>query len=75
MREGGLIRELDLQPRFPIVIKGQHVFTYVADFRYRDEETGEIVIEDVKGYTTPIYNLKKKCVEAEYGIEIREVQA
>lgn len=31
------------------------------------------ITEDVKGFKTPVYRLKKKMVEAQYGIEIREI--
>lgn len=60
------------QPQFPIIIKGKKVFTYKADFRvvYAD---GHIEIVDIKGFKTAIYRLKKKCVEAQYGISIVEI--
>lgn len=49
--------------------------TYRADFHYWEgantTEPRE-VIEDVKGFRTPLYRWKKKHVEAQYGIEIRE---
>jgi len=32
------------------------------------------VVEDVKGFKTPLYRWKKKHVEAQYGIEIREIR-
>jgi hypothetical protein len=32
------------------------------------------VVEDVKGLPTPVYKLKKKLVEAQYGIQIRETR-
>lgn len=67
------IADLTLQPRFPIVINGVKVCTYVADFQYRDPWDGnKIVTEDVKGMKTPIYNLKKKLMKAVHGIDIRE---
>lgn len=66
-----IIRDLELQPKFPIVINGHKVCTYIADFRYIDEQ-GRIVIEDVKGFATPLYNLKRKLVEAVYGVRILE---
>lgn len=47
--------------------------TYTADFKYRDAETVPYVIEDVKGVKTTAYRLKKRHVEAQYGIQIREV--
>jgi hypothetical protein len=31
------------------------------------------VVEDVKGFKTPLYRWKKKHVETQYGIEIREI--
>lgn len=67
----GEISDLELQPKYPIHINGIHCFTYVGDFRYcRD---GKSYTEDVKGFLTPIYRLKRKCVSAMYGIEIVEV--
>lgn len=73
MQELGIIRFLELQPTFPLHAGGKVIGKYIADFRYRDLETDEVVIEDVKGVKTPIYRWKKKHVEAEYGITITEV--
>jgi hypothetical protein len=33
------------------------------------------VVEDVKGFRTPLYRLKKKLIEAQYGIAIIEIPA
>jgi hypothetical protein len=44
---------------------------WIADFRYR--ERGQVVIEDAKGVRTAVYRLKKRLVEATYGIRIVEV--
>jgi hypothetical protein len=56
------------------------VGTYRADFAYEQQglsasenERWRRVIEDVKGFKTPVYRLKKKMVEAIYGITIREL--
>ncbi len=46
---------------------------YRADFKYRDWKTVPYVVEDAKGFRTPLYRWKKKHVEAQYGIQIREV--
>lgn len=70
--EYGEISELERQIRFPILINGVKMFTYVADFRYLDKRVGSVV-EDVKGVVTDIYLLKKKIVEAVYAIKIMEV--
>lgn len=51
--------------------------SYVADFVYTDLETGEYVVEDVKGYrggeAYKTFTLKKKFMYRIYGILIREV--
>lgn len=65
-----LISELELQARFPILVNGVKICTYIADFKYiRDRK---LVAEDTKGFRTPVYRLKKKLVEAIYGIKILE---
>jgi len=75
----GEIRNLELQPRFPLHVGGEQVAVYVADFRYEERSIDAFnecywfdVVEDVKGMKTPVYRMKKKMVEAQYGIRIRE---
>lgn len=46
---------------------------YIADFRYRDAKTGELVVEDTKGMRTKEYILKRKMMLYFYGIKIKEV--
>jgi hypothetical protein len=43
---------------------------YIADFVY--VEGGKLVVEDVKGVKTAMYNLKKKMMREEHSIEIKE---
>lgn len=45
---------------------------YIADFCYVDTKTGEYIVEDVKGYKTPDYVLKKKFLYHLRGIMIHE---
>ena len=71
MEHAGHISKLKLQPSFDIVIKGQKICKYIADFTYFNSKQVRIV-EDVKGVKTPIYRLKKKLVKALHGIEIFE---
>jgi Protein of unknown function (DUF1064) len=66
------LSELQLQPQFHIVVRGDMCGKYIADFSYKDK-AGKQIVEDVKGIKTPVYRLKKKLVEALYGIEIVEV--
>ena len=44
---------------------------YVADFVYYDA-TGELVVEDTKGFKTDVYKLKKALMLDRYGIRITE---
>lgn len=70
LEKAGEVAQLELQPRYPLVVNKVKVGTYVADFAYY-EKRGHVV-EDSKGVRTPIYRLKAKLVKALYGIEIRE---
>lgn len=49
------------------------VAKYIADFVYITVPGGERVIEDVKGFRTPLYKLKKKFVETCHGVTITEI--
>lgn len=60
------IQELELQPVFELQPKFKHkwktirAIKYIADFRYYDNQTKELVVVDVKWVKTQVYNLKKK---------------
>ena len=87
LERGGVIKDLELQPRYDVVMDGHKICYYMADFRYTDVERGCQVIEDVKAMPktakaikkfkgTPawrMYRLKKKLAEALYPIKITEV--
>ena len=75
----GKIKKLVLQPSFELqgafkveVLcpdgstkkKGIRAITYIADFQY--EEDGRTVVEDVKGFLTEVYKLKKKLFLKKY---------
>ncbi len=73
LQRSGAISGLVLQPEFPIIINGKKVAKWVGDFRY--SSYGSVVVEDVKSSFTrkdPYYRLKKKIVEAQYGITVVE---
>lgn len=44
---------------------------YIADFVYRDQD-GKTVVEDVKGFRTKDYVIKRKLMLYRYGIQIME---
>ena len=60
-----LIYDLILQPRFTLLDKMKwngitlYKRSYIADFQYIDTVTGDTIVEDVKGFLTPIYKLKR----------------
>lgn len=62
----------ETQVPFQIEMNGVKICKYIADFKvlYKDGHT-EIV--DVKGFKTDVYRLKKKLVEAQYGIIVKEI--
>lgn len=73
LERAGLISGLERQVRFPMVIAGQLVCTYIADFRYLDR--GAQVVEDLKSPVTrkqADYRIKVKLLKALHGVEIRE---
>lgn len=75
LERAGEINGLILQPKFPLVVNGEHVCAYVGDFEYRDK-AGRRVVEDVKSAITrkhPVYRLKAKLFRAVMGFEITEV--
>ncbi len=46
---------------------------YKADFVYIDNATGQMVVEDTKGYRTPEYIIKRKLMLQVHGITIKEI--
>ena len=72
LERAGEIENLELQPKFDCIIDGKKVCRYRADFSYFTKE--KRVVEDVKGFKTPVYRLKKKLVEALFpGVTITEI--
>lgn len=67
----GEVTDLVRQKRYAFDVNGQHICTYVADFVYRDKG-GTLIVEDVKGYKTDEYRIKRKLMKAIYGIDILE---
>jgi hypothetical protein len=46
---------------------------YIADFVYKDNSSGETVVEDTKGFRTTDYILKRKMMLFFHGIRIVEI--
>ncbi len=89
LEKAGVIWDLELQPRFPLSVPSTtgwaaialtstfdgRIGEYRADFKYHDQTTIPYVVEDVKGVRTALYAWKKRHVERQYGIVIREIRA
>ena len=76
LQKAGHISDLACQPKLDCVVNGQLVCSYIADFRYVNRKNGIkdhiYVYEDVKGFKTQVYRLKRKLVKAVTGIEVLE---
>ena len=75
LEKSGRISGLEVQPAFRIVVNNCLICTYKADFRYVTDTphaSGQVVIEDCKGFLTPVYRLKKKLMLAVHGISVVE---
>ena len=74
------ISHLELQPKFLLIdgfrYKGKKIqaMNYIADFQYIEKD-GTEVVEDVKGFKTKEYNIKKKLFLHKYGarFDFREI--
>lgn len=73
LERAGKIRALTRQVKFDIFVNGMKVCAYKADFTYIDNEKNQHIVEDVKGYATTVYRLKKKLMKAVFDITIQEV--
>ncbi len=63
----GEIKGLEIQPEFILQIgfidfngKKHRPIKYIADFKYYDNKTHKTIVEDVKGWRTEVYKIKKK---------------
>ena len=81
MQMAGLISELDRQIQLIVCPKSDRyrAVHYVADFCYRDEKTGKLVYEDVKGCKKgaayQLFDIKRKIIyyHSQGEIDIKEI--
>lgn len=78
LEKGRVISDLRMQVKHTLIPpqrdeNGKHIFPvyYYADFEYVQD--GKKVVEDVKGFKTKDYIIKKKLLLYNEGITIREV--
>jgi hypothetical protein len=73
LEKAGKIRDLEHEPRFPIVINATPICTVILDASWRDE--AGMHYADFKGMDTPMSKLKRKLVQAVKGIQVEVVRA
>lgn len=79
--DAGKIKNLELQKKFKLLsfqpknggIRSERQCSYIADFSYIKTDTGENVVEDVKGVRTQAYMIKRKLFRYFYGFDIYEI--
>lgn len=73
LQRSGYIRDLKRQVPFVLIDKNEKFSrcVYKADFVYK--QNGQQVVEDVKGFITDVYKIKRKLMYDRYGIEIKEI--
>ena len=78
MRAAKLIEDLKVHPSLKIpsdeFVHMPQICTVELDFYYFDLKTKLYVWEDVKGRDNPLSKLKRKLVEAFYGIEVEVIK-
>lgn len=67
----GEIVNFEIQVKYDLVVNGVLVGKYICDFLIQHKDRKEVI--DVKGFKTPVYNLKKRLMKAIYNIEITEI--
>jgi hypothetical protein len=75
MQALGAIKNLRPQVPFALVADGGAlVGTYVADYVYDDAKTGQQIVEDAKGFETPLFKWKARHFKAQYKTEISVIK-
>lgn len=80
LERAGEIRDIERQVKYVLIpsqrLDGKVVereCSYIADFKYYDAKTGELVVEDTKGVKTKDYIIKRKLMLSVHQIRIKEV--
>jgi len=80
LERAGRVRDIEIQPSYPIAINGKHICKVILDFRYWEilgakKDHVRRALDDVKGKDTPLSRIKRKLVEAAYpGTKVKVVR-
>lgn len=80
LQQIGQIRKLKEQVKYELIPaqRGpdgkviERAIAYIADFVYEDRE-GNVIVEDAKGFQTPVFVMKRKMMLWFHGIRVVEV--
>lgn len=80
LERGGAIQNLSLQPRFILqegfvnvdTLQKERAIEYKADFQYT--ENNETIVEDVKGFKTSDYKIKRKLFLFKYQNQYKHIE-
>lgn len=80
LERGGAIQNLSLQPRFILqegfvnadTLQKERAIKYKADFQYT--ENNETIVEDVKGFKTSDYKIKRKLFLFKYQNKYKHIE-
>lgn len=82
LAKAGQIRNLQRQVRYELIPAQkrpsggtERACVYVADFVYEESPGWRTVVEDVKGFSTGEYAIKRKLLLHVHGIEVKETAA
>lgn len=73
LQKAGVIKDLQLQPQFPVYIAGDLFCKYTADFQYFNNDVQQWITEDVKSQGTLMetaFKLRCKAAELYHGIKV-----
>ena len=75
LERAGEIKDLRERVSYELIPKDElgRAIRYVADFCYWDKRTGRHIVQDVKGFRTDVYKLKRRLMWRVHGIIIEEV--
>lgn len=82
LQKAGEIRKLMLQPGFVLQTafvdntgKKQSAIKYIGDFQYQEVTTDKWIVEDIKGFLTPVFRIKQKLFLKKYPeLELRIIK-
>lgn len=71
-KKAGEVISYEMQVPFQVVLNEKKICKYILDFMVLLKD-GSIEYVDVKGMKTTVYRIKKKLVEAQFNLKIKEV--